>query len=106
MKELRRKILLPVFRLSELAEQSDPLAIKRSIKQGIARPALTYHYRYTPAKEEGGRNYNLFPVVLDSKSVPWPLGTLFISTLVRSVMPYGLASQERQDAQPRFKHHH
>lgn len=79
MKELRRKVLLPVFQLSELADQDDPRSIKRSIKQGKGHPEATYRYRFVWDEEEGrGFNYNLFPVVLDRSSVPWRLGTLYI----------------------------
>lgn len=79
MKELRRKVLLPVFRLSELTDQDDPRGIKRTIKKGKGRPPLTYWYRFVSHEEAArGNNYNLFPVVLDSESVPWALGTLFI----------------------------
>lgn len=79
MKELRRKVLLPVFQLSELTDQDDPRGIKRTIKQGKGHPALTYCYRFVWDNAEGrGYNYNLFPVVLDRRSVPWALGTLFI----------------------------
>lgn len=89
MKELRRKVLLPVFQLSELADQDDPRAIERTVKQGKGRPALTYRYRFVWNEEEGrGYNYNLFPVVLDSKSVPWALGTLCIlSKLEGEIQP-------------------
>jgi integrase len=79
MKELRRKILLPAFQLSELANQNDPRAIKRIINGGKGHTALTYQYRFVWDEVEGrGYNYNLFPVVLDRRSVPWALGTLFI----------------------------
>ena len=79
MNELRRKILLPVLQLSELADQKDPHAIKRTIKPGKGHPALTYWYRSVWDENEGrGYNYNLFPVVLDRNSVPWALGTIFI----------------------------
>lgn len=79
MRELRRKVLLPVFQLSELTTVDDPRALKRIIKQGKGHPALTYHYRFV-WDEHGGRkfNYNLFPVVLDRNAAPWPLGTLYI----------------------------
>ena len=35
--ELRRKVLLPVFQLTEVCDAADPLAIKREIKQGKGR---------------------------------------------------------------------
>jgi hypothetical protein len=79
MRELRRKVLLPVFQLSELAEFDDVRSIQRSIRQGKGYPALDYRYRLVCDDEEARQfSYNLFPVVLDSKSVPWALGTLFI----------------------------
>jgi hypothetical protein len=85
MNELRRKILLPAFQLSELAWQDDPRAIKRIIKQGKAHAALTYWYRFIADGEEGQRyNFNLFPIVLDRQAAPWPLGTLFILAQLES----------------------
>lgn len=79
MKELRRKVLLPVFQLSELADQEDPRAIQRTIKQGKGHPSLTYEYRFIrDGEKDSGYSYNLFPVVLDRKSAPWALANLFI----------------------------
>ena len=75
----KRKVLLPVFRLSELTEQDDPRAIKRIVKQSNGRPAVTYYYRFVSEEnEQPGYNYNLLPVVLDTKSAPWVLGNLYI----------------------------
>ena len=85
MKDLRRKVLVPVFQLSELATEDDPRAMKRVIKQGKGHPALTYHYRLTCDDETGrGFNYNLLPVVLDRNAVPWPLGTIYILSLLEA----------------------
>lgn len=80
MKELRRKVLLPVLQLSELTTNSDPRAIKRVIPQGKGHAAFTYYYRHVSIDDDVGSrlNYNLFPVVLDRKSVPWSLGTLYL----------------------------
>lgn len=39
MRELRRKVLLPVFRLAELTTEDDPRALKRVIKEGKGHPA-------------------------------------------------------------------
>ena len=79
MRELRRKVFIPVFTLTETSDEDDPRAIKRLIKQWKGRAALTYHFRPVINSKEGtGFNYNLFPVVLDRNSVPWDLGTLFI----------------------------
>lgn len=85
MKELRRKILLPVFQLSELTTADDPRARRRAIKQGKGYSALTYHYRFIwDALEGRGFNYNLFPVVLDKNSAPWHLGMLYILSLLEA----------------------
>lgn len=85
MKELRRKVLLPTFRLSELTTVDDSRAIRRTIKQGKGHAALTYLYRFAWDEVAGrGFNYNLFPVVLDRKSTPWALGTLFILSQLES----------------------
>lgn len=79
MKELRRKVVLPVFQLSELTTDDDPRAIKRVIKQGKGHQALTYHYRYVQDEPTGHSfSYNLFPIVLDREGVPWYLCTFYI----------------------------
>ncbi|TKR56335.1 site-specific integrase [Allopusillimonas ginsengisoli] len=85
MKELRRKVLLPVFQLSELVDQDAPRAIERIIKQGKGHSTLSYRYRFVWDEEEGrGYNYNLFPVILDRRSAPWIFGTLFILSQLES----------------------
>lgn len=105
MKELRRKVLLPVFQLSELATQDDPRSIERSIKQGKGHPKLTYRLRFVWDEQEGrGFNYNLFPVVLDRSSVPWRLGTLFIlSQLEGQTQPAMATFHSRADDLGAFK---
>lgn len=99
MRELRRKVLLPVFQLSELTTEDDPRAIKRIVKGGKGYSALTYHYRFA-GDEYSGRefNYNLFPVVLDRNAVPWPLGTLYIlAQLEAETAPTMTTHQSRAD---------
>lgn len=105
MKELRRKVLLPVLQLSELADRDDPRSIERIIKQGKGYPALTYRYRFVWGEEEGrGYNYNLFPVILDRQSVPWVLGTLFIlSQLEGETQPVMATFHARADDLGAFK---
>lgn len=79
MMELRRKVLLPAFQLSELALGDDPRALTRRIKQGKGHCALIYHYRFVlDDQSKQGFDYNLFPVVLDRNSAPWALGALYI----------------------------
>ena len=79
MIELRRKVLIPSFRLTEACDGSDPLAIKREIKQSIGREALTYYCRpVIEAHSESRFNYNLFPIPLDRQGKPWGLATNFL----------------------------
>lgn len=99
MRELRRKVLLPAFQLSELTSGDDPRALKRVIKQGKGHPALTYHYHFVWDDNAGrGFNYNLFPVVLDRNAVPWPLGTLYIlAQLEAETIPAMTTYQSKAD---------
>lgn len=99
MKELRRKVLFPVFKLSELTTGDDPRALKRVIKQGRGHPALTYYYRFVWDEHAGkGFNYNLFPVVLDRNAAPWPIGTLYILALLEAeTSPVMTTCQSRAD---------
>lgn len=79
MIELRRKVLLPVFQLTEVCDAADPLAIKREIKQGKGRDALTYYCRPVIEPHSERRfNYNLFPIPLDRQGKPWGLATNFL----------------------------
>jgi integrase len=87
IERMRRKVLLPVFRLSELTDQDDPSGVKRTIKQGKGHPALVYYYRFVSNEiDHQGPDYNLFPVVLDVNSAPWALANLYILHLLESEM--------------------
>lgn len=105
VRELRRKVLLPVFQLSEVTTGDDPRALTRVIRQGKGHPALTYHYSYVWDEEAGrGFNYNLFPVILDRNGAPWPLGSLFIlSQLEGEATPVMSTHQSRADDLGAFK---
>jgi len=105
MRELRRKVLLPAFQLTEVTTGDDPRALSRVIRQGKGHPALTYHYRYVWDEETGrGYNYNLFPVVLDRNGSPWPLGSLFILSQLDGVStPIMTTYQSRADDLGAFK---
>lgn len=79
MKELRRKVLLPVFSLTEVCSEDDPRAVRRNIKQWKGREALTYYFRpVINLITNEGLDCNLFPIVLDRASVPWDLATIFL----------------------------
>lgn len=104
-KELRRKVLLPAFQLTELCDQDSPRALTRTIKQGVGREPLTYYYRAVVDDVSGAcYSYNLFPVVLDRIGVPWQLGTLFIlSQLEDKTYPEMITVQNRVDDLGAFK---
>ena len=99
LKELRRKVILPVFQLSELTTEDDPHALKRVINQGKGHPALTYQYRIKLDEQaERSFSYNLFPVVLDRGGVPWSLGTIYIlSQLEAETSPVMTSFQSKAD---------
>jgi len=99
MKELRRKVILPVFQLSELTTEDDPHALKRVINQGKGHPALTYLYRFVLDEQvERSFSYNLFPVVLDRGGAPWSLGTLYIlSQMEAETNPVMTSFQSKAD---------
>lgn len=79
MRELRRKVLLPVFSLTEICEAGQPHSLKRSIQQGKGREAFTYHYRPVIDPTTLQRhNYNLLPVVLKRDGAPWGLAVSYL----------------------------
>lgn len=79
MIELRRKVLIPAFRLTEVCAPDDPNGSKRDIKAWKGREALSYHVRsVVEADSESRFNYNLFPIPLDRAGRPWGLATNFI----------------------------
>lgn len=79
MQEFLRKVLLPVFQLTEITTEDDPRALKRIIAQKKGQPPFIYHYRYVwDDLAKRGFNYNLLPVVLDRNARPWIIGNLFI----------------------------
>lgn len=104
-RELRRKVLLPAFQLTELCDQDSSRALTRTIKQGVGREHLTYHYRAVVDDESGAcYSYNLFPVVLDRSCAPWQLGTLLIlSQLEGKSYPEMITVQNRVEDLGAFK---
>lgn len=79
MRELRRKVLIPVFTLTETCTESDPRGSRRSIHQWKGREAFTYHCRSViDETTQCGHNYNLFPIVLDRAGVPWGLAANYL----------------------------
>lgn len=95
MIELRRKVLIPTFRLTVLCESSDPQAVRRDIRKGRAREALSYHVR--PVMEMHGEsrfNYNLFPIPLDRAGKPWGLATNFLLSRLEAESRPNMASYQ------------
>jgi integrase len=79
LRELRKKILIPAFTLTEVCAADDPLASERSVKDANCDEDFVYYLRPVVDPIDGVPcNYNLLPVVIDQNSVPWDLGTLFI----------------------------
>lgn len=79
MSEVRRKILIPAFTLTETCDAGDPRAIERTIPSQGGRKFFRYYFRNVVNPfDRTQSSYNLLPVILDKRSVPWELGTLFI----------------------------
>lgn len=79
MIELRRKVLLPVFQLTEVCDASDLRAVKRVIKAAKERQAETYYYRQAVGNDgQATGNYNMFPVVLQRDGRPWLLASYYL----------------------------
>lgn len=78
MGKLRRKIVVPSFCLTEVCNADDPKAVSRSICPR-ADEQFVYHVR--PVIDSVGgepTQFNLLPVILDSRSAPWDLGMQFL----------------------------
>lgn len=105
MHELRRKVLIPAFTLTEVCDKGDPDAVKRSIPGSKERGAFTYHFKPVVDPVEGvPRNHNLFPIVLGRDSMPWDLGTLFIlDRLETETNPNMITSKSLADDLGAFK---
>lgn len=79
MIELRRKILIPVFQLTETCASSDPAGVKRVIQQGKGVEPFTYFSRAVSIQDgEDSINYNLFPIPLDRSSKPWSFAVNYL----------------------------
>ncbi|MEI5998429.1 integrase [Paraburkholderia bengalensis] len=86
MKPTIKCAVLPVFVLTETCDKADPLALQRVIPAGAHRDEQIYYLREVAKAVDsyGGQpkwvkfNYNLFPVVLDSRGVPWDAATIYI----------------------------
>ncbi|SAK61346.1 Phage integrase family protein [Caballeronia hypogeia] len=78
--------VLPAFILTETCDAADPLGRKRVIPAGAQRAEQTYHIREVAKAVDsyGGYpkwvkfNYNLLPLVLDSRGVLWDAPTIYI----------------------------
>ena len=79
MKESRRKVLIPVLKLTEVCEADDVGSVKLEIKSRSVPDAFIYHTRAVPqALDDSPTSFNLFPVVLNKDRSPWELGNLYL----------------------------
>ena len=93
MRELRRKVLVPAFTLTEECKAGDVLASRRVIKRWKGREPLVYFERpVTNPLDKTGVNYNLFPIILDRNSAPWDLGNLYILSRLEGVTQPSMAT--------------
>lgn len=84
MPEVRRKILIPAFTVTETCSADDQMAVERTIRPK-GQESFTYHLRNVVNPFDGTlSSYNLLPVILDRHSVPWQLGTLFLLSRIEA----------------------
>ena len=100
IKKTARKILLPTLVLTEVAKESDDGAI--CISTHLDRPNNTYFIRPIRAIGESKNRdsspswvnyqFNLFPVVLDSKGVPWAEANIYLLSRLKDELNPTMAS--------------
>lgn len=83
-----KKIVLPVFELTELTTPDDPEAVFVPLDAAPESALAGYHVRPKRIAETGERRdgrpswvrfqFNLFPVVLDQTGAPWPEANIYI----------------------------
>lgn len=85
MAQTARKILLPTLELTELTEATDDAAVRVELPKG----SLAADYFVRPRQDEAGKSvrtgskFNLFPLVLDAKGVPWAEANVYILSRVK-----------------------
>lgn len=83
MTQVARKILLPIFVLTELTESTGHESIL--IKLPAGSPNTAYFIRPKPTEtvikhglSQARSNFNLFPIVLDADAVPWAEANIYL----------------------------
>jgi integrase len=89
---LARKVILPQFVATELAEEGDIAAIRIVLEPGRGRQGGTYFVRPKVVPGEGNRRdgkpkwvpnqFSLYPVVLSGDGTPWPEANLWIISVL------------------------
>ncbi len=99
---LARKLVLPVFEVTEIAKEGDTDAIAVRIPQCGTAPGTDYHLRPVLIAETGDRRdgkprwakhqFNLFPVVLGGDGVPWAEANLYILARIENTIQPSMAT--------------
>ncbi len=92
MAQLARKILLPVFILTELAEPTDEESVLIKLPSGTSDVTYSIRQKRTETLDDGGSglvfrqersNFNLFPIVLGAEAVPWAEANIYLLSRMR-----------------------
>jgi hypothetical protein len=95
-----KKIILPRFAVTEVAEVSDPDSERVELPPG--HPIDAYHVRPrknvdTGERQDGkpswnGDRFNLFPIVLDSTGVPWAEANVYLLSRIEGAFNPAMAT--------------
>lgn len=80
----RHKIVLPTCIVTEVCQEDIAGSSQRKIPAIYGQSPVIYHFR--PITDHDGvveAMYNLFPVVLDGRGVPWDIATIYILSLLQ-----------------------
>ena len=80
----RHKVVLPACVITEVGQEGIAGSSQRKIPAINGQPPVAYHFR--PITDDDGvveAMYNLFPVILDGRGIPWDIATIYILSLLQ-----------------------
>ncbi len=92
IEELRQKICLPSFRLTELCDKADEKAERISIQRDGKNSS---YYVKQINSHYGASCFNFFPIVLNAASAPWDLAMLYILSRIEECTQFKSSSINR-----------
>jgi len=97
-----RKLVLPVFEVTEIAKAGDAEAIAVCVPPSDITPGANYHIRPVLVAETGDRRdgkprwarhqFNLFPIVLGGDGVPWAEANIYVLARLEGTVQPSMAT--------------